>query len=86
MGAMNYGEFSLHQFFPDGSSECVLAFVDAQTAVEKAASLTLRPAAQIGIVERIIITDGGDFINFEWKFGQGITYPPPDETGFINDQ
>lgn len=30
----------------------------------------------IGIIRKVIITDGGDFINFQWEFGKGITYPP----------
>ncbi|MEY9181825.1 hypothetical protein [Bradyrhizobium sp. CB1015] len=33
-------------------------------------------AAKLGVVTRVIITDGGDFINFEWKFGEGVTYTP----------
>ena len=23
-----------------------------------------------------IITDGGDFTNWEWKYGEGLVYPP----------
>ncbi|WP_157083564.1 hypothetical protein [Bradyrhizobium manausense] len=33
-------------------------------------------AAKLGVVTRAIITDGGDFTDFEWKFGEGVTYPP----------
>lgn len=39
------GEFSVYQFFPDDTSECVAQFVDAGTAVETAKSYTERPAA-----------------------------------------
>jgi len=28
------------------------------------------------MVKRVIITDGGDCINFEWKKGEGIVFPP----------
>ncbi len=73
-----HGEFSVYQFFPDDTSECVAEFVDAETAVTIAKSYTERPAAKIGIIQRVIITDGGDFTNFEWKYGQGVTYPTPE--------
>ncbi len=39
-------------------------------------SINSSPTAQIGIIRRVIITDGGDYTNFEWKFGEGVTYPP----------
>jgi hypothetical protein len=78
---MQAGEFSVYQFFPDGTYECVLRFADAKTAVETAKSYTDRPAALIGVIRRVIITDGGDFTNFEWKFGEGVTYPKRDADG-----
>jgi hypothetical protein len=28
------------------------------------------------MVERVIITDGGDDCCFEWKRGEGVTFPP----------
>lgn len=39
--------------------------------------LTTGPAAMIGFVDRVIITDGGDMTCFEWWYGKGITFPPP---------
>jgi hypothetical protein len=70
------GEFSVYWWDPDGGQNTELRFVDAGRAMNRAASLARGPAAQMGIVERIIVTDGGDFINFEWLKGQGVTYPP----------
>lgn len=77
------GEFSVYQFFPDGGYECVVQFVDPETAVKTAQSYTTRPAALIGIIARVIITDGGDCCCFEWKHGEGVTFPPHDGAQFV---
>lgn len=76
---MASGEFSVYQFFADERYEEVLRYVDAETAVNRATQLTQSIGAQIGTIVRVIITDGGDFTNFEWKFGEGVTYPPQPE-------
>jgi len=69
-------EFSVYQFFPDGSHERVRRqYVTAEQAVEVAYSYCTRPAARMGIIQRVIITDGGDHTIFEWKFGEGVVYP-----------
>ena len=67
-------EFSVCQFFKDGSYEYVRRFVGAEEAVKAANHYCNSVAARMGITERVIITDGGDCINFEWKFGEGVTY------------
>jgi len=69
-------EFSVAQFFIDGSYEYVRRFVGAEEAVRAARHYTTSVAAKLGVVTRVIITDGGDFTNFEWNFGEGVTYPP----------
>lgn len=69
-------EFSVYQFFANDTYEEVLRFVDAKTAVERAHALTLSVGGRIGTTARVIITDGGDFTCFEWKFGEGVTFPP----------
>jgi hypothetical protein len=69
-------EFNLYWWDPQGNQHEELRFVDAKRAVERAASLSRGPAAQIGMVKRIIITDGGDYTTFEWKKDHGVTYPP----------
>jgi hypothetical protein len=74
------GEFSVYQFFPDESYEEVLRFTDAKTAVETAKRLTESLGGRLGTTRRIIITDGGDFTCFEWKHGEGVTFPPRDPT------
>jgi hypothetical protein len=67
-------EFSVYQFFPDDSYEAVKQFVGAKEAVETAKRLTETVGGKIGTTKRVIITDGGDCICFEWKFGQGVTF------------
>lgn len=76
---MSKGEYSVYQFFPDGSYEKVREFVDAEEAVSAFNHYSTSVGARIGTTKRVIITDGGDSINMEWKFGEGITYPPKSE-------
>lgn len=73
---MSEREFSVCQFFPDGSYEYVCRDVDAKEASERFAACTRSVGARIGTTVRVIITDGGDFTNMEWKHGDGIVYPP----------
>ena len=69
------GEFNVCQFFVNGHYEYVRRHVPAHEAVKMAHFYTHNVAAKMGIVERVIITDGGDSVVFEWKKGQGITWP-----------
>jgi hypothetical protein len=68
-------EFSVCQFFVTGEYEYVRRYVTARKAVEAARHYTDSVAAKIGVVDRVIITDGGDCTVFEWLFGKGVTYP-----------
>lgn len=71
-------EFSVVQFFPDGSYEYVCRHVRAPEAFDMFQRMTKTVGARIGTTVRVIITDGGDCTNAEWKFGEGLTYPTPD--------
>lgn len=73
-------EFSVWLFFKDGHYIAEQRWLKAETAVTLARDVTLRPAAQVGLIERVIITDGGDSTVFEWKYGRGITFPAQNET------
>lgn len=73
---MASGEFSVAQFFDGGAYEYVRQWIDAEEAVRLAREVTQRPGALIGAPARVIITDGGDETVFEWKFGQGVVFPP----------
>ena len=53
----------------------VCRFVSAEEAVKTAKHYCNSVGAQIGTTERVIITDGGDCIAFQWEHGKGITFP-----------
>ena len=75
------GEFSVVQFFPDGTYERVREFVDAKEAVDAAHHYCSCVGARMGTTQRVIITDGEDFTCFEWKYGEGVLFPPrPEES------
>lgn len=70
-------EFSVYQWFAGSLQyEEVLRFVDAETAVQKARSLSMSIGAAIGTTQFIRISDGGDSTVFEWEYGKGVTFPP----------
>lgn len=72
-------EFSVCQFFQDETYEYVRRFVSAEEAVTAAKHYCTSVGARLGTTVRVIITDGGDCTNFEWKFGEGVVYPKPEE-------
>lgn len=69
-------EFSVCQFFKDDSYEYVRRWVSAEQAVEASLHFVTSVAARLGMVKRVIITDGGDNTCFEWKHGkhEGTAY------------
>jgi hypothetical protein len=77
---MSDNEFSVYQFFQDDKYEKVREFVSVEEAVRAAKHYTDNVAAKIGITKRVIITDGGDSICFEWIQGKGITFGGPQES------
>jgi len=79
------GEFSVALFFENGTYEYIRRWVGAQEAVETAKRCTDSSMLAHSRVCRVIITDGGDFTNFEWISGKGVTYPKHDGNRFIGD-
>jgi hypothetical protein len=73
---MSDGEFSVYQFFKDGQYERVADHVDVPTAMNKFAHFINSVGAKLGVVVRVIVTDGGDHTAVEWINGQGVTFPP----------
>jgi hypothetical protein len=73
---MSENEFSVCQFFDNDTFEYVRRYVSAEEAMQAFIHYTNSVATKLGMVERVIITDGGDCTNMEWKKGEGITYPP----------
>ena len=74
-------QFSVCQYFESGEYEYVRRYVSAEEAGKAAVHYTQSVAAQIGITRRVIITDAGDSICFEWVFGEGVIFPPSDSPG-----
>jgi hypothetical protein len=72
------GEFSVCQFFDDDHYEYVRRYVSGEEAVKAFKHYTTNVAVKMGIISRVIITDGGDCINMEWVRGKGITFPLPE--------
>jgi hypothetical protein len=69
-------EFSVWVFLADGWHFPVERFTDAKTAVRMAKRACDAP----GDAARVIITDGGDHTVFEWRRGEGVTFPPREAT------
>ena len=69
------GEYSVCQFFDTGEYEYVRRWVGIEEAVKAAKHYSESVGARIGIVVKVIVTDGGDCTNLVWEFGQGLTYP-----------
>jgi hypothetical protein len=70
-----YGEFSVCQFFKDDTYEYVRRWVNAEEAVNAAKHYCNSVAVRMGMVKRVIITDGSDMICFEWLADKGVVYP-----------
>lgn len=68
-------EFSVYWWDEIGEHHSELRFVSAQTALDRAKSIYSGPGSILGFVKRVIITDGGDFICFEWIHGKGVVFP-----------
>jgi hypothetical protein len=66
--------FSVFIFFPDDYHICEGEGLTAEEAVRLAKRCTERPAVQLGVIKRVIITDDGDNTVFEWTHGKGVTF------------
>jgi len=67
--------FDVWIFFPDGTHIKEYSDVSAEEAVVKARAIILRPAVQLGIIARVMITDTDDICNFLWEHDKGIVFP-----------
>ena len=72
--------FSVFQTFKNGEQEQVREHVSAEEAVKAAQHYTTSVAARMGITTQVIIVDMMDLTVFEWKFGEGVVFPKPEET------
>jgi hypothetical protein len=74
--------FSVFEWFPDETYQCVGSALGAEAAVKRAQVSTRKPATLLGIIKKVTITDSGDFTVFLWQDGK-VVFPPPtaDERG-----
>jgi len=68
--------YSVCQFFIGGRYEYVRRYVPMEEASKAYVHYTSNVASRLGLVERVIVTDGGDCIVCEWKKGEGYVFPP----------
>lgn len=68
--------FNTCQFFMDDSYEIVKEHVPVEEAVESAITLATSVGARIGTTRRVIITDAGDCISWEWQYDKGVVFGP----------
>jgi hypothetical protein len=66
--------FSVYQFMMDDISEKVREHVPLKEAMYAAHFYTHNVMARMKLTKRVIITDSGDNIVFEWKDGR-VTWP-----------
>lgn len=81
---MSDHQFSVYWWDRNGARHHELSWGRAEQAVSAVKRLTAGPASILGIVHRVIITDGGDCTTLEWKIGEGFTYPPQLRKGQAN--
>lgn len=63
-------------FYLGGSYTKERSHLPTEAAVDFACQATRRPAAKVGILQQVMITDRDDFCVFHWKHGEGIVFPP----------
>lgn len=66
--------YTVYWWDRDGGQHREGIFVDAEGAVLAARRLCLGPASVLGVVKKVMITDGDDFVSFLWKDG-ALIYP-----------
>jgi hypothetical protein len=72
-------EFSVVEYYDDDRCAYVERWLDPESAFKLARRCADAAMAASGLVARVIILDGEDFTVFEWKFGEGVTFPKKGE-------
>ena len=71
-------QFRVRVCYDTGKHKDVCRFVSALEAVRAFRHYTTRIGAELGTTRRVLVIDRSDCIVREWKFGKGVTFPPPD--------
>lgn len=67
--------FNVVQVFDNGTYEYVRRGVPAEEAVRAAHHYCSSVGARVGFVRQVLITDGGDCCNFQWRYGEHAGRP-----------
>ncbi len=67
--------FKVVQFFENDTYDVVREWVPAEEAVKAFQHYCNSVAVKMGMVKRVIITDGGDRTVAEWIHGKGLVWP-----------
>lgn len=67
--------FNVYFIYPDGTNTRERSNLPPDEAVKFAHQATTRPAAMMGMLKEVMITDNGDCCCFHWKHGEGIVFP-----------
>ena len=70
--------FTVWQVSSDDSQVIAAEGLPAKIAVDYAHWLMQTQEARDGEIQRITITNEGNYTVFEWKFGEGLTFQIPD--------
>lgn len=73
-------KFNVVQFLDCDFTEYVGRGLPIKEAIDLAHSYTTRPAARMGIIRRVMITDASDNCCFDWQFRKGIVFPVRSKT------
>jgi hypothetical protein len=66
--------YSVCQFFANGSDEYYKRFVGVEEAMAAARFLITTEAAKFGLTRQVQISNGGQRVVFDWKYGEGIVH------------
>jgi hypothetical protein len=67
--------FNVIIFFPDETWIYEAQGIEERAAAELAIECTGRPAAKLGFIAKVMVTDMLDRCCFEWQNGKGIIFP-----------
>jgi hypothetical protein len=70
--------FDVWLFYRSGYHQRLEEDLEAEEAVKAAKRFTESVGAKTGLLLEIRIVDGGDNCVFQWKRGEGVTFPPRD--------
>jgi len=76
---MSENEFSVYWWYENGHYQSV-QYIPAEAAIKKSLNLVEGDQCKAGLITRIIVTDDGDCIAFEWLKDKGVVFPTPPAT------